>query len=79
MVTMAGEERRGLLLGIGFLMWTHGASASIGGFPAGQESHPAAIVELDDGSIKTCELECLRMLDSDAAFAGFSWGDAHER
>lgn len=78
-VTMAGEERRGLLLDIGFRMWTHGAAVTIGGFTAGQESHPVAIVELDNGKVSACDLDCLHMLDSDGLFSEFSWEETNER
>lgn len=74
-VTIGGEEHRGLLLDIGFRMWTHGAAATIGGFTAGQESHPCAIVELENGYIKTCDLDCLRMLDSAGVFKEYCFYD----
>lgn len=78
-VTIAGEEHRGLLLDIGFKMWTRGASVTIGGCPAGQESHPVAIVELDNGKVSACDLDCLRMLDTDGLFSEFSWEETHDR
>lgn len=68
LVTICGEEHRGLLLDIGFRMWTHGSAISVGGFTAGQESHPCAIAELDDGEIVACDLDCLRMVDTDSVF-----------
>lgn len=74
-VTILGEEHRGLLLDIGFIMWTHGAAAIIGGFTAGQESKPAAIVELENGEIKACDLDCLRMLDSAGVFREYCFND----
>lgn len=67
-VTICGEEHKGLLLDIGFRMWTHGAAINIGGFTAGQESHPCAIVELEDGEIRACDLDCLEMLDTKQVF-----------
>lgn len=74
-VTMLGDEHRGLLLDIGFRMWTHGAAISVGGFTAGQESHPAAIVELENGEIRACDLDCLRMLDSAGVFGEYCFYD----
>ena len=43
------QDGRALLHGLFVKAWTHGASASIGGFAAGQETMPMALVELEDG------------------------------
>lgn len=34
-------------LGIFQKAWTHGASATIGGFPAGQKAHPVAVIRYE--------------------------------
>lgn len=77
-VTIKGEEHRGLLLDIGFRMWTHGAAISVGGFTAGQESHPEAIVELENGEIKALDLYHLRMLDSAEVFKEYCFSEPRD-
>ncbi len=43
--------------------WTHGASIEVGGFPAGQESAPYALVEDRDGKMEMVPAMSVRMLD----------------
>lgn len=76
-VTICSEEHNGLLLDIGFRMWTHGSGITIGSFSAGQESHPCAIVELENGEIRACDLDCLRMLDSAGLFKEYCFHDSN--
>lgn len=54
--------------------WTHGASATIGGFPAGQENRPCALVEYEDGRIEAVSTDSVRMLDSAELFSEFDFG-----
>lgn len=52
-----GEQRQqGLCHGFGFRAWTHGAAVTVGGFTAGQESYPVAIVEFPNGQLKEIPL-----------------------
>lgn len=66
---------RALLHGLFIKSWTHGASASISGFTAGQETMPMALVEIEDGRLDCVAVDAVRMLDSDAVFAEYAWGD----
>lgn len=59
--------------------WTHGESAMIGGFTAGQEAHPSALVEYEDGSMDTLEPQRVRMLDSADLFAEYCFTERGER
>lgn len=69
------QEGRALLHGLFVKARTHGASASVGGFTADQETMPMALVELEDGWLDCVSVDAVRMLDSDGIFAGYAWGD----
>lgn len=58
--------------------WTHGASATIGGFPAGQESRPCALVEYEDGSLDAVAADSVRMLDSKELFSEYRFEERGE-
>lgn len=45
-VVFGGIKREGTFHGIYQFSKTHGASAMIGGFPAGTNAHPVAVVEI---------------------------------
>lgn len=61
----------GIFHGFYQLAWTHGAAINIGGFPAGQEAYPVALVEFKDGTVETVRVGDIRFLDSDQyAFVG---------
>lgn len=49
---MPGERARALLIDFAVEAWTHPASPFINGFPAGQESHPRAIVMFETGDVR---------------------------
>lgn len=66
------QDGRALLHGLFVKAWTHGAS---GGFVAGQETMPMALVELEDGRLDCVSVDAVRMLDSDGVFAEYAWGD----
>ena len=66
-------KRKALLHLFFVYTWTHGESAMIGGFPAGQESKPVALVEYPDGSIETVYAGGVQMLDSDEVFKHYSF------
>lgn len=72
------QEGRALFHGFFVMAWTHGAAATIGGFSAGQESHPMAIVEFEDGRVDAVAIDAVRMLDSKERFGEYSfeeWGE----
>ena len=74
-----GEHKhRGLFHGFVTEAWTHGASASIGGLPAGQESHPVAIVEDERGKLFKLPLCEVTLLDSQKLFNEYYWGVGDE-
>ncbi len=62
-VKVGDSTQLGLCHGFGFKAWTHGAAVTVGGFPAGQESHAVAIVELSDGTLQEVPLGHVTMLD----------------
>ena len=45
--------------------WTHGASVTIGGFCAGQESHPRALIEDDRGNISIEDAYSIKFMRGD--------------
>lgn len=59
--------------------WTHGASALVGGFSAGQEIETYAIVENEDGSVTTEQPRNIGFLDTSAVMRQYAWEDGHER
>lgn len=62
------EENRALFHGFSMKAWTHGPSASIGGFSAGQESFATAVVELESGRLAEVPVSDVTMLDSKIHF-----------
>lgn len=64
MVLEDGKECRALFHGWFVHAWTHGESALIGGFSAGQETQLLAIVERESGAIDLCPVKRVRFLDS---------------
>lgn len=73
LVNVAGEKRRALCHLLYVSAWTHGAAATIGGFSAGQETRPEAIVEYENGQLDTAPVGAITMLNSAEVFAEFSW------
>ena len=45
--------------------WTHAESPMVGGFPAGQESLSAALVEYQDGTMESVDAKFVRFTDID--------------
>ena len=69
-----GERKfRGIFHGFFTETWTHGASCSIGGFPAGQESHTYALVEDERGKLLMLPPREVTMLDSAKLFNAYAW------
>ena len=72
------QEGRALFHGFFVRAWTHGSSVTIGGFSAGQEAHPMAIVEFEDGRVDAVAIDAVRMLDSKERFGEYSFGGEGE-
>lgn len=53
--------------------WTHGAAVTVGGFSAGQETAPMALVEYEDGRLDAVAVGAVTMLDSAELFAEYAW------
>lgn len=53
--------------------WTHGAAATIGGFSAGQETKPCALVEYQNGDVDYVGARAVHLLDSDEVFRKYSF------
>ena len=64
---------RGIFHGFATEAWTHGASVSIGGLPAGQECHTYAIVEDKSGKLLMLQLREVTLLDSEKLFNEYAW------
>ena len=72
---MVRQEGRALLHLIFVKAWAHGAAVTIGGFCAGQETMPMALVELEDGRLDCVAVDAVQMLDSEELFERYVWGD----
>lgn len=70
------SKRRALLHCFGFKAWTHGAAVIIGGFPAGQESHAMAVVELESGEVLEVPVIEVTMLDTREKMDGMAWPES---
>lgn len=70
---MVRQEGRALLHGLFVRAWTHGASIAVGGFCAGQECIPMALVEFEDGRLDAVVIDAVRMLDSAELFRECKW------
>lgn len=53
--------------------WTHGAAATIGGFSAGQETKPCALVEYQNGDVDYVGARAVHLLDSAEVFKQYSF------
>lgn len=75
----SGEKTRALLAGFYQKAWTHGASIAIGGFPAGQEAHPVALVLLESGDVVTVDTESVTIDAPEEIFRQYAWmGDEED-
>lgn len=70
---VVGQEHAALLHGLFIHAWTHGESIAVGGFCAGQETMPMALVEYEDGRLDAVEIDAVRMLDSSELFDEYEW------
>lgn len=59
---MPGERARALLIDFAVEAWTHPASPFINGFPAGQESHPRAIVMFETGDVRCVHVNAIQVI-----------------
>lgn len=67
------EEEKALLIGFFQEAWTHGASISVGGFPAGQSARPAAVVLLESGDVDTVHAESVTIDAAEGLFKQYAW------
>lgn len=75
----SGEKTRALLAGFYQKAWTHGASIMIGGFPAGQEARPVALVLLESGDVVTVDTESVTIDAPEEIFRQYAWmGDEED-
>lgn len=70
---MVRQEGRARLHGLFVHAWTHGASVAVGGFCAGQETEPMALVEYEDGRLDAVAVSAVQMLDSAELFESYAW------
>lgn len=49
--------------------WTHPASPFINGFPAGQESHPRAIVMFETGDVRCVHVNAVQVIGAEGLFS----------
>lgn len=73
-----GKREKALLIGFFQEAWTHGASISIGGFPAGQSARPAAVVLLESGDVDTVHAESVTIDAAEGLFEKYAWLDGEE-
>lgn len=74
----SGEKTRALLIGFYKKAYTHGASIMIGGFPAGQEAHPVALVLLESGDVVTVNTESVTIDAPEEIFRQYAWMDGEK-
>lgn len=75
---MPGEKTKALLVGFYQKAWTHGASITIGGFPAGQTAYPVAVVLLKSGDVVTVNAECVTIDSPAELFRQYAWMDGED-
>lgn len=46
--------------------YTHGAALTIGGFPAGQEANPVAVIEFSNGKVAYVEANAITFVDAES-------------
>ncbi len=76
----SGEKTRALLIGFYQKALTHGASIAIGGFPAGQEAYPVAVVLLESGDVVTFDAKSVTVDAPEEIFSQYAWtGDVNDQ
>ena len=69
---MPGEHARALLIDFAVEAWTHPASPFINGFPAGQESHPRAIVMFETGDVRCVHVNAIQVIGAEGIFSEYA-------
>lgn len=75
---MHGKREKALLIGFFQEAWTHGASISIGGFPAGQSARPSAVVLFESGDVDTVHTASVTIDNAEGLFEQYAWLDGEE-
>lgn len=75
----SGKKTRALLVGFYQKAWTHGASITVGGFPAGQIAYPVAVVLLESGDVVTVAAETVTIDAPDELFRQYAWMDGEDK
>lgn len=75
----SGENARALLVGFYQKAWTHGASIAIGGFSAGQEAYPVAVVLLESGDVVTVDAKSVTIDAPEVIFSQYVWMDGEDK
>lgn len=70
---MPGEKARALLIDFAVEAWTHPASPLINGFPAGQESHPRAIVMFETGDVRCVHVNAIQVINAEGIFNEYAF------
>lgn len=70
---MPGEKARALLIDFAVEAWTHPASPLINGFPAGQESHPRAIVMFETGDVRCVHVNAIQVIGAEGIFSEYAF------
>lgn len=73
------EKERALLVGFYQEAWTHEASISVGGFPAGQVARPVAVVVLESGDVETVHAGDVTIDGAECLFEQYEWVDGESR
>lgn len=73
-----GKREKALLIGFFQEAWTHGASISIEGFPAGQSARPAAVVLLESGDVDTVHTASVMIDNVEGLFDQYAWLDGED-
>ena len=74
-----GEKEKALLIGFYQEAWTHGASISIGGDPAGQVARPVAVVLLESGDIEAVHAGDVTIDEVKGLFKQYAWMDGEDQ
>lgn len=73
------EKERALLVEFYQEAWTHGASISVGGVPAGQVARPVAVVVLESGDVETVPAGDVTIDGVEGLFNQYAWMDGESR
>lgn len=68
-----GEKARALLIDITTEAWTHRGDLIKGGMPAGQESHPRAIVMFETGDVRCVHVNAVQVINAEGIFSEYAF------